>query len=95
MVKSEKFTLGKWTVEVEKSGVLSIVSKGNSAEWPFIGTLSGASPDSPGNANLITAAPDMYEIIERMTYEIAGQGNVRAETFTEALALLRKARGEA
>lgn len=53
-----------------------------------------AFPEMQANATLITQAPDMYEILERMTYEIAAQGGVKAETFTEVLALLRKARGE-
>jgi len=43
---------------------------------------------------LNTVAPEMYEMLEQIVYEVAGQGSIKPNTFTATLALMRKARGD-
>lgn len=45
------------------------------------------------NAYLIASAPDMYEVLERIVYEVAGKGGITPNTFTEALRIMAQTRG--
>lgn len=53
----------------------------------------GVMPDQEANAHLIAAAPEMYEMLEKIHEGIAGVGEY-GEFYYDAKDLLAKARGE-
>lgn len=92
-----KFTKGPWFIDSKLIVGPRIDSDGQ--DNGFISEVCDASlsiGNKKANANLIAAAPDLYEALQRLvnvTSEIAPdvQG---ANVFTDARAALAKARGE-
>ena len=91
-----EFTRGPW-ISTEESGAFDIES-----DNLLIGVVLGFDPDHTGfnvcnecqaNAHLIAAAPDMYELLRKLTH----WGNSKHDVIrllNEADTLLAKARGE-
>lgn len=84
-----KFTKGRWEAKVDEScGIdVALIYLGNKGGFD----LSGA-PDCIANANLIAAAPEMYEMLDSLSDYSTFQG-VPAWVHDIKL-LLAKARGE-
>lgn len=91
-----KWTPGPWVVTESTDGGL-----GKGPLWHYIETPDGSSlastwngPNLP-NANLIAAAPDLYDsVCELITAWEGGDRVLMDVTAEKARAVLRKARGE-
>ena len=95
---SEKFTKGPWTATYD-SQLQALIEIYNTedripvAVLPDRGTVE-AMPEIEANANLIAAAPDMYEALETIE-RVAGIGMMEDDPArVKARDALRKARGE-
>lgn len=99
-----KFTKGPWSISDE--GCCLLISGGNGDD---IATCSGLDPDNTGfnccsesaaNANLIKAAPKMYEMLEKIKlciewgYSDSELANELSKLNIELIATLAEARGE-
>ena len=95
---SEKFTKGPWkaTYDSQLQALIQIYSTEDRimvAVLPDRGTVE-AMPEIEANANLIAAAPDMYEALETIE-RVAGIGMMEDDPArVKARDALRKARGE-
>ena len=99
---SEKFTPGPWTAKYDPQlrALIEIYNTEDRimvAVLPDRGTVE-AMPEIEANANLIAAAPDMYEALEcacdKYCIGYAGDSLVKCEDCV-IIKALRKARGEA
>ena len=104
---SEKFTKGPWTATYDSQlraliEIYSIEDRILVAVLPDRGTVE-AMPEIESNANLIAAAPDMYEALEFQCKNCLGRYSISKDSNECALYIrgecmiakaLRKARGE-
>ena len=92
----EKFTPGPWVANGDKIETTSGILRSRIAIID-----DGAGIDDPdANANLVSAAPDMYEALNRIYNKLLisdrdGESHISEKDGEMALAALRKARGEA
>lgn len=92
-----KWTPGPWTVDDGDSEAFGVFSADGAgicylSENPYRGL--GLRPEDSANANLIAAAPDMYEALETMLAIFAPKLSLPGSMASKARAALAKARGE-
>lgn len=92
-----KFTQGPWSeyfgsgniIEVHNSDGLEVIN------WQgFDGNGNFSNLEIEANAQLIAAAPEMYEMIERLTKISSEDAKLYLENSSDLIDLLAKARGE-
>lgn len=83
-----KFTKGEWKIQDDGYGMIGVILKKG------LGILIGRkSKETQANAHLIAAAPEMYDLLERLTSHDNCKKDI-IHLFGEADNLLAKARGE-
>lgn len=83
-----KFTKGEWNIQDDGYGMIGVILKKG------LGILIGRkSKETQANAHLIAAAPDMYEMLDKIHNSMAGNGEY-GEFYCDVKDLLAKARGE-
>lgn len=92
-----KFTKGEWSISVDcwADGHVSIDGFEHSAIAVVVSEMDDGSKkeELSANAHLIAAAPEMYEMLEKIHEGIAGVGEY-GEFYYDVKELLAKARGE-
>lgn len=88
-----KFTKGPWVVAMNSS--FFDIGQKDAFGYNGIGerVCIGVTADMEENAYLIAAAPEMYEMLEKIHDSMAGNGEY-GEFFYDVKSLLAKARGE-
>ena len=87
-----KHTKGKWEVK-ESDGVLTIVCTDLNNRKYYIGDVNGDADYEPtyrANANLIASAPEMYELLKRLSED----WEVDFKHQYDMIAVLAKAEGK-
>lgn len=83
-----KFTKGEWKIQDDGHGMIGVILKKG------LGILIGRkSKETQANAHLIVAAPEMYNLLERLTSHDNCKKDI-IHLLGEADNLLAKARGE-
>lgn len=95
-MKETKFTKGNWTVEDGKV----VVCEGFRVAYAYSGSNIPLTPKINANAHLISCAPDMYEMLEKVNqthhdsdYEIE-HSDLLCALYDDIESLLKRARGE-
>jgi len=99
-----KFTPGPWKAiqisgwefAIKSDGTVARLSQKMDFPVGYDGTVQGRSENKmKADANLIAAAPDMYEVLERIADKlVSDDGVVTGIDAADAVIVLRKARGE-
>lgn len=93
-----KFTKGPWSIAVDEESNNVEIQAPNEwrsriagvSSWKGTGVAGFWAEEAAGNANLIAAAPELYEALEALLDDGGGNDDVRALGH----AALAKARGE-
>lgn len=95
-METVKHTPGPWIVCIGNEGSIfgDQDNDVHNGDHPYIGTVAGIGvdkdiPECTANAKLISAAPDMYEIIKEL-YEFSMSTGVRGLIFPKLDAVMTK-----
>lgn len=99
-MSGENWTPGPWWVGQIRTPIgAAVVTEGytpanSEREREYYGGNLVAESLTPENANLIAAAPDLYEALDAVLADLRAGGNGGYENLAYAYAALDKARGE-
>jgi hypothetical protein len=104
-IKMAKYTKGQWVahclgsegfqVRLNNEGIPARTIKENHDRLtPIVEVMGGSFETQEANANLISAAPDMYEILKIIVEQLNEVGSVSLGDLSIAVKALNKAEGK-